>query len=350
MHNYTISYFLFPISYFLFPMSYYCVHIMIKIYYYIKMTIKHLVIGGGGPFGICAIGALKYLHDKEFWNINNIKSIYATSIGSLVAVYLSLKYEYDYIIEYIVKRPWEKIFQDIGVENILELYDNKGLINMRPILIQKYGILFEAKGLSPNITMKEFYEYSGIEFYFITCDANRFTRDIISYKTHPDLELITALSITSAFPVIFTPVIIDDKCYIDGGIFSNYAVNICLQETGCKHEEILGVKKYQSSNVNDSIITNDSNIIELLEKVTLHFFNRINDEYLLEKIPYEVVCDMSVFTTYDAWTQVPYSSEHRNNLIVYGVKVAEDLYESFVSHRNSLSEEAIHDASLHHET
>jgi predicted patatin/cPLA2 family phospholipase len=323
---------------------------MIKIYYYIKMTIKHLVIGGGGPFGICALGALKYLHDKEFWNINNIKSIYATSIGSLVAVYLSLKYEYDYIIEYIVKRPWEKIFQDIGVENILELYDNKGLINMHPILIQKYGILFEAKGLSPNITMKEFYEYSGIEFYFITCDANRFTRDIISYKTHPDLELITALSITSAFPVIFTPVIIDDKCYIDGGIFSNYAVNICLQETGCKHEEILGVKKYQSSNVNDSIITNDSNIIELLEKVTLHFFNRINDEYLLEKIPYEVVCDMSVFTTYDAWTQVPYSSEHRNNLIVYGVKVAEDLYESFVSHRNSLSEEAIHGASLHHET
>ena len=314
------------------------------------MTIKHLVIGGGGPFGICALGALKYLHDKEFWNINNIKSIYATSIGSLVAVYLSLKYEYDYIIEYIVKRPWEKIFQDIGVENILELYDNKGLINMHPILIQKYGILFEAKGLSPNITMKEFYEYSGIEFYFITCDANRFTRDIISYKTHPDLELITALSITSAFPVIFTPVIIDDKCYIDGGIFSNYAVNICLQETGCKHEEILGVKKYQSSNVNDSIITNDSNIIELLEKVTLHFFNRINDEYLLEKIPYEVVCDMSVFTTYDAWTQVPYSSEHRNNLIVYGVKVAEDLYESFVSHRNSLSEEAIHGASLHHET
>ena len=314
------------------------------------MTIKHLVIGGGGPFGICALGALKYLHDKEFWNINNIKSIYATSIGSLVAVYLSLKYDYDYIIAYIVKRPWEKIVQDIGIQNILELYDNKGLINMHPILIQKYGILFEAKGLSSNITMKEFYEYSGIEFYFITCDANRFTRDIISYKTHPDLELITALSITSAFPVVFTPVIIDDKCYIDGGIFSNYAVNICLQETGCKHEEILGVKKYQSSNMNDGIITNDSNIIDLLEKVTLHCFNRISDEYFLEKIPYEVVCNMNIFTTYDAWTQVPYSSEHRNNLITYGVKVAEDLHESFVSHRDSLSEEPVHDTSLNHET
>ena len=42
------------------------------------MTIKHLVIGGGGPFGLCALGSLKYLHDKEFWNIKNIESIYAT--------------------------------------------------------------------------------------------------------------------------------------------------------------------------------------------------------------------------------------------------------------------------------
>ena len=58
---------------------------------------------------------------------------------------------------------------------------------------------------------------------------------------------------------------------------------------------------------------------------------------------------MSVFPTYEAWTQVTYSSEHRNNLIMYGAKVAEDLHESFVSHRDSLSEEPIHDASLNHE-
>ena len=45
---------------------------------------------------------------------------------------------------------------------------------------------------------------------------------------------------------------------------------------------------------------------------------------------------MNVFTTYDAWTQVPFSSEHRNNLILYGIKIAEELYETFVSHRDSI--------------
>ena len=293
------------------------------------MTIKHLVIGGGGPFGLCALGSLKYLHDKEFWNIKNIESIYATSIGALVAVYLSLKYDYEYIVEYLVKRPWEKIFEEIGVENILELYNSKGLINVYSIYFKKYSILFEAKGLSPNVTMKEFYDYSGIDF----------TRNIISHKTHPDLELMTALCMTSAFPVVFTPVIIDDKCYIDGGIFSNYAVNICLQETGCKHEEILGVKKYQSKDINDGLITKESNILDFLEKITLNIFNRISDELVLEIIPYEVVCNMNIFTTYDSWTQVPFSSEHRNNLISYGIKIAEEIHESFVSHRDSLSDQ-----------
>lgn len=315
------------------------------------MTIQHLVIGGGGPFGVCALGALKYLHDKEFWNINNIKTIYATSVGALVAVYLSLKYDYEYILEYIIKRPWEKIFEEIGLENILELYNNKGFLNPRSIYIKKYGILFEAKGLSSNVTMKEFYEYCGIEFYFITCDANHFTQHIISHKTYPDLELITAMCMTGAFPIVFTPVIIDDKCFIDGGMSNNYPVNICLKETGCKPEEILGVKKYQLRDINDGIITNESNIIDFIEKISSNIFSIISSDFK-EKIPYQIECDMSVFTTYDAWTQVPFSSEHRSNLITYGAKVAEDVYESFVSRRDSLVEQQQqeNDAPLNDET
>ena len=124
--------------------------------------IKHLVIGGGGPFGLTAFGALKYLHERHFWDIKNIKTIYATSIGALISIYLVMGYDYDYVTEYMVKRPWEKLFEDIGFQNIFDLYTNKGIIDVYPIYMKAYNILFEAKGLSPNITMKEFYEYSKI--------------------------------------------------------------------------------------------------------------------------------------------------------------------------------------------
>ena len=301
------------------------------------MTITHLVIGGGGPFGLSAFGSLKYLHEQAFWNIKDIKSIYATSIGALVAVLISLGYDYDYIQEYIVKRPWEKLFDEIGVQNILNLYNNKGLVDQYPIFIKTFNILFDAKGLSSTITMKDFYEYSGIELNFITCEANYFSRIIISHKTYPDIELVKALCMTSAFPVIFTPTIIDDKCYIDGGIFSNYAVNICLEETGCKKEEVLGIKKYQSVDINECFITKESNIVDFLEKISLNFFNRINDELIIIKIPYQVICKMNICSTYDAWIQIPFSSEHRNMLITHGVKTAEDILDSFISHRDSLA-------------
>jgi predicted patatin/cPLA2 family phospholipase len=300
------------------------------------MTIKHLVIGGGGPFGISAFGALQYLHEKLFWNIKDIKTIYATSIGAIVAVYLSLGYDYSYINEYIVKRPWEKIFQEIGFHNILDLYENKGLIDMNPIIIKKFNILFEAKNLSIDINLKDFYEYSGIEFNFISCDANSFTRITISHKTYPDMKLIQALCITSAFPIVFTPVIIDDKCFIDGGIFSNYAVNVCLEETGCRKEEILGIKKYQSPDDNDFLLNRNSNIFDFLEKISMNIYNRITDQSHLEIIPYQIDCNMNIFTTVDSWVQVPFSIDHRIKLLSHGVEAAEKCIEKFIAHRETL--------------
>jgi predicted patatin/cPLA2 family phospholipase len=292
--------------------------------------IKHLVIGGGGPFGLTAFGALKYLHEQHFWDIKNIKTIYATSIGALIALYITMGYDYEYIYEYMVKRPWEKLFEDIGFQNIIDMYTNKGIIDIYPIYMKQFNILFEAKGLSPNITMKDFYEYNKIELNFITCDANKFSKIIISHKTHPDLEMITALCMTSAFPILFKPIIIEDKCYTDGGFFSNYAVNICLEETGCKKEEILGIKKYQSIDINENPITEESNIIDYLEKITFNILNCINDEYILQKIPYEIICNMNIFSTYDLWMKVPFSSEHRANLLNYGAEISEKKLDEFL--------------------
>ena len=39
------------------------------------MTIKHLVLTGGGPIGFVEYGALKYLTEKNYIIYENIKSI-----------------------------------------------------------------------------------------------------------------------------------------------------------------------------------------------------------------------------------------------------------------------------------
>ena len=42
------------------------------------MTIKYLIISGGGPTCIKAIGSLQYLEENKFWHIDNIEKIYGT--------------------------------------------------------------------------------------------------------------------------------------------------------------------------------------------------------------------------------------------------------------------------------
>ena len=61
--------------------------------------IKHLVISGGSYNGIKLYGALHELAKKQFYNINNIESIYCTSVGSLIGTMLSLKIENSRVLD-----------------------------------------------------------------------------------------------------------------------------------------------------------------------------------------------------------------------------------------------------------
>lgn len=292
------------------------------------MTIQHLVIGGGGPFGFTAFGVLKQLHDVGFWNIKNIKTIYATSIGSLVGAFLLLGYDYSYIYDYFVKRPWEKIFKNIGVNNIFNIYSNKGAIDIYTLYVESLNMVLEAKEMTLSVTLKEFYEYSGVELNIIVSEINTFKYEILSYKTYPELELVKALTMSSSLPVIFTPHFLDDKCFIDGGIFSNYPLNICLNETKCEKNEILGVKKkctYQYP-----IITKDSSFMEYIYVSFQKLLDGIDDHNEIETIPYNISCEMDIFNNYDKWFNVFTISENRKKLIDNGVDIAMEIYPSFI--------------------
>ena len=69
------------------------------------MTIKHLVISGGGPVMFRAMGALQKLEEDNFWNRKDTQSIFGTSAGAFVAVIICLNYDWDTILKYFVERP-----------------------------------------------------------------------------------------------------------------------------------------------------------------------------------------------------------------------------------------------------
>ena len=94
------------------------------------MTIKHLVIGGGGPLGLRYIGALEKLESEGFWHFEDIESIYATSIGSIIGAFICLKYEWNTLNKYIIERPWHDAFK-VNAKQIFDSYYNKGLFDKK---------------------------------------------------------------------------------------------------------------------------------------------------------------------------------------------------------------------------
>ena len=88
------------------------------------MPIKHLVIAGGGPIGLQFLGVLEHLNEQDFWKIEDIESIYATSIGTLIGAILCLKYDWPTINTYIIERPWHDVFKLNGKQILNAFYNS----------------------------------------------------------------------------------------------------------------------------------------------------------------------------------------------------------------------------------
>ena len=96
------------------------------------MTIKHLVISGGGPTLIQALGAIQHVEEQKFIDISNIETIYGTSAGAILGTLICLKFDWETINDYIIKRPWHEVFP-INVQKIFDAYTKKGIFDIKTV-------------------------------------------------------------------------------------------------------------------------------------------------------------------------------------------------------------------------
>ena len=203
------------------------------------MGIKHLVLCGGGENGFTTLGVLSKTHELGIWNIDNIKTIYSSSSGSFIGCLLCLKYSFKELNEYILKRSYK--FFKLDSNKIISLIKDHGIYDKSNIL-KVFKPLLLAKELSVDITFRELYEYSGIELNLITTNLGTFRSEKLSYKTTPELSVITGLYMSANIPILFKPVMYNDNYYIDGGIFSSFPLNSCVNDISCNNDEIFGIE------------------------------------------------------------------------------------------------------------
>ena len=307
------------------------------------MTIQHLVISGGGATGIKSLGILQHLEVSDFWKIENIQTIYATSAGAIIALLIALKFDWNTINDYILLRRWHEAYP-IDIQSFFDAFSKKGILGSE-IATTFFKPFFSAKDLSLEMTMKEFYEYSKIELHFFSLEMNSFQVENISYKTFPDLPLLTAIHMTCALPIVICPVILREKCYIDGGVIHNYPLNICMEEQGLdiNCHEILAIKNKYDHFSNDetdetdetdkndkngntgsskkSHITNESTILDYMMIFINKLIMNVDTEGKQKSVKYEILC-RTEHIRLETLKSALYSADFRKELLNSGIETA----------------------------
>ncbi len=236
--------------------------------------IKHLVCSGGGVYGFTFYGIIKEAHKQGLWRTEDLISLYGTSVGTILLLLIQLKYTWEELDNYLINRPWQQVFP-VDIKLLLASMTNRGIYDQDTIH-KTLSPLLLGRNLSLDITMKELYEYSKIEFHCFSTEINSFEMVDISYLTHPDWKVLDVIYCSSAFPLMFKPLISNGKCYSDGCVINNYPISYCLQQ-GANPDEILGI--YCDRNIEtDTSINDDSSLFDYLTSIMIKtYIHRVDN-------------------------------------------------------------------------
>ena len=297
------------------------------------MTIKHLVISGGGPAGFLTYGAARHLAKENLWKLEEIESIYCCSIGAFMGVIISLGYDWEWIDDYFIKRPWEKTL-GITAVSFLKAYSEKGIVGDE-LIHNSLEPLLTAKDLTVNTTMAEFYEFNGIDIHIYTTNLNTqfLTKIDISHTSHPDMPLIKAIRMTTAYPFAFKPVCEGGDCFIDGGLLNNLPLNDCIEQTKCNKDEILAFKNIW---ITDNYkVSTDSSLIDYLYVLLIKMKRSVYSEDDTSDIKYMVRCLVEDLDGFEDWIRALATEEMRGKLIERGSSQAK-LFLSYINSQGSV--------------
>lgn len=215
-------------------------------------------MSGGGPTSLITYGVLRELNKKKFWQLKDIESIYGCSAGAILGLITVLDYNWEWIDDFFIKRPWDNLI-DLKPESILNINYNIGIIDER-IMIKIISPLLEGKGLDKHITMKELYEYTKIKLQIYTCNIESELEKIcITHETFPNLPIYKAIYMSLTIPGICKPLCDKTGYYVDGGYLCHYPVSEILKEKTIDKDEILSLfinsTPLQNINENTTFLT-----------------------------------------------------------------------------------------------
>lgn len=293
--------------------------------------IENIIISGGGPAGFAFYGAIKQLFMNNIIKRENVKHMYATSAGSMISTMFALNYSWDELDKYLIDRPWGKIFK-IQLSDVFAAYQNRGLYTVE-IFHHIFDPLLLGKGLEPTITLKEFYEYSGIHLHFMSTKLRNMEMEIFDHIKHPHWQLCDVIHCSCCVPVFFQPFFFENDFYCDGGFLSNYPIDTCLQDNNDPLKSIgIRLSPRLETDEQDNVINNSSDdyslytLVNFLLTLFFHLIFRVNKPKNKTPLFKEILLDYHHPLIQDA-TVVLSDCEKRKELVLYGEESIKEIFD-----------------------
>ena len=285
-----------------------------------KKVIRHIVLSGGTVYGLAIYGALKALQEKKVWKLEDIKSIYATSAGALMAVVIALNIDWTILDLYLIERPWEQVFK-FNLHSLMNSYSNCGILNIET-LEDALRPLFSSKDIKMSISLQEFYYKYDVDIHFFTVQLDSFEMVDVSYRTHPYWTVVEAIYASACAPIAFKPFMKKGKAYTDGGIIANYPLQQCMDANG-KDDGIIGICVHNVSIGETSNTKICDNLHEYLQHIVKHLCRRANHKQV-NKPTIEVIVPTTIIPINDLYS-FSNSADVRKKLIQHGVDCCENM-------------------------
>lgn len=183
-----------------------------------KKKYDTLILSGGSTKGFGIVGSLQYLQDNGM--LPHIRKFIGTSIGAILAYLVCIGYN---PIEIMIVSSQKQVFEKMTNIDIMNVIQGSGAISFH--IFQEMLEKLTIDKVKKFITLSDLYKKYNKELVCCTYNLTLHKPEYISYKTHPDLNCITALRMSANIPFLFETFVYDDYKYLDGGIADNFPLS-----------------------------------------------------------------------------------------------------------------------------
>lgn len=189
------------------------------------MEFEHLVLSGGSLKGFYFIGALRHIEQTYGQHAvrDRVTSFVGTSVGSLVCFLLCLGYTSQDIADIFVKMYQQYGDLETEVDDIINIYSELGIDDGR-VIIGTMRECLRQQFDQEAMTFAQLQDATGRNL--VVCAFDLETRKPVFFDayTTPEVDIATALHASIAIPIIFKPVEINGKLFVDGSLSEHYPI------------------------------------------------------------------------------------------------------------------------------